>query len=378
MSDKNQSYTLITMTLGMTMSKWKSVGLISRELGYYLVLSRCIGKLGFLTYGNRLEEQAYLRQYIPDASVVWNLPGFICPLPCGLIAASFLPPLIKKQFQGCKLIRSNQFNGSWGGALLAKRLKVPFILRCGYLHSQHYIKKHPKAKLKQLFYILMEKQTAKMAQGLIVTYPGAKEFFIQKYGIPEDKIHILGNPVDTNLFQPIQNSKKKDVICVSRLTKQKNLYSLITACALAGKSLTLVGEGQLKESLNRYAAKEKADVNFIGFIPNTQLPMVFAAHRLFILPSFYEGNPKVLIEAMSSGMPCIASKIPENENLINHEREGLLCGLSPNEIADSIERLSSDIQLSTKLAKNAREKIVNEYSIEKIAERESQIHRNLL
>jgi len=230
----------------------------------------------------------------------------------------------------------------------------------------------------QLFYLLMEKQTAKMAQGIIVTYPGAKEFFIQKYGISKNKIHILGNPVDTNLFQPIQSSKKKDVICVGRLTKQKNLYSLITACALTGKSLTLVGEGQLKEPLIRYAKTQKADVDFLGTIPNTQIPKVFATHSLFILPSFYEGNPKALIEAMSSGMPCIASKIPENKNLINHEQEGLLCGLSPENIADSIQRLSLDQQLGIRLARNARKKIINEYSIKKIAEREHQIHKSML
>jgi len=96
MNYKNHSYTLITMTLGMTLSRWERVGLISRELGYYAALSHRIGKLGFLTYGERFEEQSYLQKYIPDAKVVWNRPDFLRSLPYSLTATSFLPPLLKK------------------------------------------------------------------------------------------------------------------------------------------------------------------------------------------------------------------------------------------------------------------------------------------
>jgi len=372
MSDE---YTLITMSAGMSMVAWKKAGLISRENGYYAKLSGHVGQLGFLTYGSFSEEKECLCKYIPTGRIVWSMPALFDKIRYGAFIASCLAPIFKLNFKNCKLIRSNQMSGAWTGAIIAKRFKIPFILRCGYIFSEHYTKEHENNKIRRLFFLLLERWVAKSADEIIVTYTGAKDFFVKEHNIPENKIHVLGNPVDTNLFKPILIEKdRRDIISVGRFTEQKNFYSLITACAIAKVNLTLLGSGILKESLKTFADENNVDVCFHRRIQNEEIPELFAKHRMFVLPSLYEGNPKALIEAMSCGLPCIASKIPEHLGLINDGKEGLLCGHSAEEIAVSIQKIRSIPDFAAKIGIKARERIVSEYSCDVIAKREAKIH----
>lgn len=374
----NTKYTLITISAGMSMAEMNKAGLISRELGYFSQLSQHIGRISFLSYDqDREQEQELLNRYFPSSTIEWTLPAIMEHIRYGLFFASWLPPLYKSHFHNCRLIRSEQLSGAWTGVLLAKRLHVPFILRCGYLFSPEFAKEHSSIILKKIFFAL-EGLVARSASAIIVTYPGAKDFFISHHKIQAEKIHVLGNPVDTDLFKPLGKKPERNGIIVARLTEQKNLFSLIKAAAKTNISLTLVGRGPLEQDLKNFADEAAGDVIITSPVLNHTLPELLADHSMFIFPSLWEGNPKALIEAMACGLPCIASNISENKNLIDDGVNGLLSSTEPDDIARCINRLKNNPDLAKTLGENARKKILREYSMASIAAKEGALHHEIL
>ena len=373
----SNKYTLVTLSAGISMEEWEKAGLISRELAYFQELSGHIGAVSFLSYGtDKSSEEQVLKRYFPSGTIAWALPEIFTRVRYGLFFGSWLPPLSRHAFNGCTLIRSEQLSGAWAGALLARRLRIPFILRCGYLFSPEFAREHTSKSLIRLF-TLIEGLVARAADAIIVTYPGARDFFMTRHGVPGEKIHVLGNPVDTDLFKPLDITPERDGIIVSRFTEQKNLFSLIEAAAMAGISLTLVGRGHLEERLRDHANKLGVDAIFMPPVLNSAIPEILARHRVFIFPSNWEGNPKALIEAMSCARPCIASNIPENTHLIEDGIHGLICDTSPASIASCIKKTVEAPSRAAEMGQRARDKIINDYSMKAIARRESAIHHDL-
>ena len=116
-------------------------------------------------------------------------------------------------------------------------------------------------------------------------------------------------------------------------------------------------------------------IRFLGTLPNNKLPELINKHEIFILVSNMEGNPKVLLEAMSCGIACIGSDIPGINQIINHKRNGYLCGLDSKSIAESIKIVGENDELMKNMGKNARNDIIQQYDIKKILEQEIDIYK---
>ncbi|NQV89873.1 glycosyltransferase family 4 protein, partial [Candidatus Uhrbacteria bacterium] len=102
----------------------------------------------------------------------------------------------------------------------------------------------------------------------------------------------------------------------------------------------------------------KINVHFQGMIANEKLPAVLNACEAFILPSLYEGNPKVLLEAMSCGLPVIGTNVEGISSLIKDGETGLLCETSSESIAQTIQKLFADPHLRNQLGNTARAQIL--------------------
>ena len=95
--------------------------------------------------------------------------------------------------------------------------------------------------------------------------------------------------------------------------------------------------------------------------------------KIFVLPSFFEGHPKVLLEAMACGMSVVGSNAPGIRNVIDHEKTGLLCGTGSDDIKDALQRLFIDDELRAALGRNAREYIEKNCSLYTVAKMESKL-----
>ena len=106
--------------------------------------------------------------------------------------------------------------------------------------------------------------------------------------------------------------------------------------------------------------------------------MISNQARIFIIPSYYEGHPKALLEAMSCSMPCIGSDVIGIREDIEHLVTGYMCETDFKSIADAIDFPLSDEHLQSKLGRNARKHILTNYSLDKILQMELEIIKEVL
>jgi len=203
------------------------------------------------------------------------------------------------------------------------------------------------------------------------------------------KFEICPLGVDPDYFMPHKLSKSNrpfTILCVGRLTPSKGQRVLLDACRMLHEegrdfSLVMVGAGPDEEILKN-AAREFgiADlVNFTGPLNHEQVQACYAEADVFALASFAEGIPVVLMEAMASGVPCVTTRITGIPELIRDGVDGLLVTPSDAvELSDTLAYLMDDPELRGELAREARQKVLAEYDLNKNITRLAQIFRNRL
>ena len=277
---------------------------------------------------------------------------------------AFLMPLrYRRELRGCSVLRVFQITGVIP-ALIAKRLfGVPYVTTYGFWYSRL-----ARSGMTRQLRAIVERAGLAAADAVIVTTPELGRH-ISGLVSPE-RIHLIPNGVDTTRFRPVPRAvgDVKTALYVGRLSKEKNLSALVRAAAsLRGRlplRLVLVGDGPLRESLAVEARAAGVAIDFPGVVDQRTLPQVYAAADAFVLASFTEGHPKVLLEAMSAGLPCVASDCDGNRSLVIQERTGLLFDPNrPADLAACLERVLTDRALAESLGHAAREVIVAQYDL---------------
>ncbi|HEX7796194.1 MAG TPA: glycosyltransferase [Vicinamibacterales bacterium] len=144
------------------------------------------------------------------------------------------------------------------------------------------------------------------------------------------------------------------VVFIGRLTTQKGVDVLIDAMRQCpGEHLTIVGDGPERAALER-SASELTNVTFTGMLPHAQAQQRLAQALVLVLPSRHEGQPNVLMEAMSLGVPVIASRVGGVADLVSDGETGLLTAPGDTDaIAHGIRKISTDEAFRTMLSENA-------------------------
>jgi glycosyltransferase involved in cell wall biosynthesis len=193
-----------------------------------------------------------------------------------------------------------------------------------------------------------------------------------------DKVHVVrcGVPFDRLPICEPREGNARSLICVGRLSPEKGQAGLLGAFAsLAahhdGLQLRLVGEGPERAALETLAARlDLGDrLAFLGRLSESETLSEIARSDLLVLPSFMEGLPIVLMEAMALGVPVVASHVAGIPELIEDGVSGLLFTPSNwDELAACVERLLSDAALRESLAEHGKRKVAAEFDVEKSAE----------
>lgn len=197
---------------------------------------------------------------------------------------------------------------------------------------------------------------------------------------PEKKIIAIPNLLELpDVVAPVKENgpKQKLIVSVGRFSPEKGHRYLIEALHRLKEDDTLtwrctfLGEGELASELRDRVAKcgLTSQVAFPGFCDDVF--SVLTAADIFVLPSLHESSPNALIEAMSVGLPCIASEVGGIVDLIAHEKNGLcVAPQNPAALAMALRRLLSEPGLAVELGKNAcltiKEKFDNAKSLRKL------------
>lgn len=157
------------------------------------------------------------------------------------------------------------------------------------------------------------------------------------------------------------------LVTVGELSRRKNDATTLRALARMRHTdarLLLCGVGELRDELLALASElgVAERVRLLGF--RKDVPRVLAAADAFVFPSLHEGLPMSLMEAMAGGLPCAASRVRGNADLILPEEGGLLCAPRDAEaLAANLDRLLDDPELRRRMGERNRE-AVRAYSLE--------------
>jgi colanic acid/amylovoran biosynthesis glycosyltransferase len=202
----------------------------------------------------------------------------------------------------------------------------------------------------------------------------------QVMGLVEDrqwtKLHLVRCGVDPDEFAPPPRRGGGDgdlrILTVGRAEPVKGHAVLLDAVALLAERgidarVSVVGDGSLLPGLRRRAAELGIDgrVQFPGSVGQDRIRDHYAGADVFCLPSFAEGVPVVLMEAMAMELPVVASRVMGIPELVEHGVSGLLVPPArPDLLADALERLAADRRLCRELGQAGRAAVTRRFDPE--------------
>ncbi|HHK40845.1 MAG TPA: colanic acid biosynthesis glycosyltransferase WcaL [Planctomycetaceae bacterium] len=189
------------------------------------------------------------------------------------------------------------------------------------------------------------------------------------------KITVSPLGVDVRMFSPAtaaRDHKALNVLCVGRLDGAKGIHLLLRAVArlqgdMGQLRLTLVGDGEERASLLAFADSLGVGdrVEFAGAVNQDNILPYYQRADVFCLPSFAEGVPVVLMEAMAMEIPCVASRITGIPELIEDGKDGVLfTAADVDSLTAALRRLLEAPELRKAIGKAARQKVVAHYNRE--------------
>lgn len=214
-------------------------------------------------------------------------------------------------------------------------------------------------------------------------------------GARRANMRCIPNGVDTERFAPGDEATRlafrqalglpDDALlvgCVASLTPVKRHADLLDAFAhvlqtVPGAHLLLVGEGPLRDAIVAQAAAPElaGHVHVLGQRPDVQ--HVLQAIDLFVLASETEGLSNAILEAQSCGVPVVATDVGGNPELVDADCGALAPTADPVRLADVLLSLLCDAGQRTTLGRNARVRILRDYSLESMAHTYEALYREL-
>ncbi len=221
--------------------------------------------------------------------------------------------------------------------------------------------------------------------------------------LPGARIEVIPNGVDTERFkppaispagnpaarsgppfdvaqgrEPVERADPAELLFVGRLQEFKGVQDAIAALPALEQALgrparlTIIGDGPSRPALEAQAAALRAagshsEVRFLGWLDPAALPAAYQAASLLLLPSYVEGHSNVILEALASGLPCVASDAPGIRETITGGREGILIPpRDPDALARAAARVLADAETWRSMSRNARAR-AEEFTWDKIA-----------
>lgn len=188
------------------------------------------------------------------------------------------------------------------------------------------------------------------------------------------KLRLVRCGVDLGVLPAVPCGKGGNrLVCVGRLSPEKGHAGLLAALADVRRrhpavELTLVGDGPESQRLRAQvvAAGLDATVRFAGRLDEPATLREIAVADILILPSFMEGLPVVLMEAMALGVPVVATRVAGIPELVRDGTSGLLFDPADwHGLAEAISRLVEDAPLRTRLADAGRATIADGFAVDR-------------
>jgi len=208
------------------------------------------------------------------------------------------------------------------------------------------------------------------------------------------RVEVIPNGIDLNHFKPIDKNIARDILC---LPKDKKLILFGALSALSDKRK---GFHLLKEALKKLSSKENKDIELVIFGSSKlkgeenlgfrthylgrlndeiSLSVVYNAADVMIVPSIQDNLPNTIMESIACGTPVVAFNIGGIHDMIEHQKNGYLAKpFNTGDLAYGIKWVLEDNVRWRKLSESAREKVIKEFDIVKIAKIYENLYKDIL
>ncbi len=227
---------------------------------------------------------------------------------------------------------------------------------------------------------LFERTTKMFAAGYMANSQSVKDTYVNVFGVHQEKITVIPRGIDTDSLiikggeQKLRselNIQENDyvIICVANLHPNKGHTYLLTAFEKFSQNhpaskLLIVGEGEEKENLLHQVSSYQSRKNIYFLGRREDIPELLRLSDTFVLPTFFEGMSNAIMEAMTSGTPVVTTNIPENQELITHEKTGLLCPIQDSDCLHiMLEQLITNPEKAGVIGKNASQEMRHRYNL---------------
>ena len=359
---------VLFFTRGMSLKAWDDTGMFEREVALYRQLQERGVEVIFVTYGGE-SDQPYRDRLNGIGLIALSRSASPRRALAGLLIR-YWPTLL-----GSAVLKTNQIAGSelavWCKRLFGKKL----IVRCGYLPSV-FARQQTQNTASIDASLALERRSFRAADAAVVSSECDREYLLESQRVMADKVNVIPNYVMTEVFRPMPEVEKKyDLVCVARASPQKNIDGMLEALLLLrdrGRDikLLLLGGSSTNPEVKAAVQARGLNVTLGSNVPHFELPLYLNSARAFVLPSHYEGHPKVLLEAMSCGLPCIGANVVGIRELIEHGRTGWLCGVDAESISKAVESVLDQPSLRTEVGRNARQHVEERFSLDHIVDME--------
>ncbi|MBI2018530.1 glycosyltransferase family 4 protein [Candidatus Daviesbacteria bacterium] len=332
------------------------------------VFVRTYKAMGVKNRGETEEEGKFLkihRFWWPDFNLIFKLEKYpvlkFLYLFTGLFFDCFI--FMIKNSKKIDVIQSHGFIAAMMGVILGKLFNKRVVINT-----------HVGFRFNKGFMTEIIKWTLLNSDKILVLTTGIKKSLVN-LGIPEKKIDIYHYWVDQRIFKRQKNGKEKlgwkdkfIVLFVGRLIEVKGVKKIFDlAKVLKDMRFVIIGLGPLAHQLKQKSSSYK-NVEFVGKIDNENLPLYYSAADILLIPSqlieqeYGEGIPRVMIEALSCGLPVISTKSGAISDIFS-DRIGILVEDDIESMRKAIEKFYKNKIYYQIIAENCRRYALNHFSI---------------
>ncbi|HMC10151.1 MAG TPA: glycosyltransferase [Pirellulaceae bacterium] len=247
---------------------------------------------------------------------------------------------------------------------------------------------------KSAWQLAIDRALARQSERIVTNSSGVKDFYVSR-GLPAEKFVIIPNGIAPSIVsEPVTREQLLAKLnlptnarllgAVGRLWPQKRVKDLIWAADLLKTTrddthLLIVGDGPQRWRLERYRDQSHITerVHFLGELDD--VPRLVQHFDVLWLGSEYEGQSNAILEAMAAGVPVIATDIAGNRDLVVDGTTGYLVPLGDRfEFTRRTHWLLDDAALRQRMGEAGRQRVLTEFTVEKMVERHAELYRGLV
>lgn len=241
--------------------------------------------------------------------------------------------------------------------------------------------------------LALDRAISRRCSAVAVNSQGVYDFYVG-HGAPADRVRLIPNGVPVppasdldrkTLLSELELPEDSRLIgLVGRLWPQKRVKDAIWAADLLkvihnNTHLLIVGDGPQRDLLWRFRdlVRIRDRVHFLG--ARDDVPRLMPHFDVLWSTSGYEGQSNVVLEAMASGVPVVATDIPGTRELVADGETGFLVPVGHRAgFTKYTDRLLNDPEMASRLSTAAKNRVKNEFSVDKMIERYVELYRQLL